>query len=83
MLKVFYENPRQIYVLENSPIIPNIPEIYFQVSHQCPMEQNWPISKYPESGGGGEIRTLDTLACITVFETAPFNRSGTPPTHGT
>ncbi len=34
----------------------------------------------PESGGGGgEIRTLETLARLTVFETAPFDRSGTPP----
>jgi hypothetical protein len=30
-------------------------------------------------GGGGEIRTLEELAPLTVFETAPFDRSGTPP----
>ena len=30
---------------------------------------------------GRGIRTLGTLARTTVFETAPFNRSGTPP-HG-
>ena len=30
-------------------------------------------------GGGGGIRTLDTVTRITVFETAPFNHSGTPP----
>ena len=30
------------------------------------------------SGGGG-IRTHERLATPTVFETAPFNRSGTPP----
>src|SRR3954449_3661048 len=29
--------------------------------------------------GGGEIRTLEPLARPTVFETAPFNHSGTPP----
>jgi hypothetical protein len=29
--------------------------------------------------GGGEIRTLEELAPLTVFETAPFDRSGTPP----
>lgn len=29
--------------------------------------------------GGEEIRTLDNLAVIPVFETSPFNRSGTPP----
>jgi hypothetical protein len=29
--------------------------------------------------GRGGIRTLDTLAGITVFETVPFNRSGTLP----
>jgi hypothetical protein len=31
-----------------------------------------------KSGGGG-IRTHERLATPTVFETAPFNRSGTPP----
>ena len=31
------------------------------------------------SGGGGEIRTHGKLAPTTVFETVPFNRSGTPP----
>jgi hypothetical protein len=30
-------------------------------------------------GGGGEIRTHGKLAPTTVFETVPFNRSGTPP----
>ena len=32
--------------------------------------------------GGGGIRTLGTLAGTTVFETAPFDRSGTPPSLG-
>ena len=32
-----------------------------------------------ENGGGRGIRTLGTLARTTVFETAPFNHSGTPP----
>src|SRR4051812_3583887 len=31
------------------------------------------------ASGGGEIRTLEPLARPTVFETAPFNHSGTPP----
>src|SRR3546814_19602425 len=30
-------------------------------------------------GGGGGIRTLERLTPLTVFETAPFNHSGTPP----
>ena len=30
-------------------------------------------------GGGGEIRTHDTLTGIAVFKTARFNRSRTPP----
>ena len=36
---------------------------------------------YKTWGNGGEegIRTLGTLARTTVFETAPFNHSGTPP----
>ncbi len=29
--------------------------------------------------GGGGIRTPGTLARTTVFETAPFDHSGTPP----
>ncbi len=33
----------------------------------------------PAYGGGRGIRTLGTLARTTVFETAPFNHSGTPP----
>lgn len=32
-------------------------------------------------GGGGRIRTFDTLSSIAVFETARFNRSRTPPLH--
>ena len=31
------------------------------------------------TGGEGGIRTHDTLARIPVFETGPFNRSGTSP----
>ena len=34
---------------------------------------------FKRSGGGGGIRTLDTVTRITVFETVPFNHSGTPP----
>ncbi len=30
-------------------------------------------------GGGGEIRTHDTISDIPVFKTGPFNHSGTPP----
>ena len=30
-------------------------------------------------GGGGGIRTHGTFTRTTVFETAPFDRSGTPP----
>jgi hypothetical protein len=31
------------------------------------------------NGGGGGIRTLDSLATILVFETSLFNHSSTPP----
>ncbi len=31
------------------------------------------------TGGKGGIRTLDSLAAILVFETSPFNHSGTSP----
>ena len=30
-------------------------------------------------GGKGGIRTLDSLTAILVFETSPFNHSGTSP----
>ena len=30
-------------------------------------------------GGEGEIRTPETLAGLTLFESAPFNHSGTSP----
>ena len=33
----------------------------------------------PFSGGGGGIRTPETLSSLTVFKTAGFNRSPTPP----
>src|SRR5260370_8823989 len=32
-----------------------------------------------EAGGGGGIRTPETLSGLTVFKTAGFNRSPTPP----
>ncbi len=32
-----------------------------------------------KTGGEWEIRTLDKVAPITVFETVPFNRSGNSP----
>lgn len=31
------------------------------------------------NGGGGGIRTPETLSSLTVFKTAGFNRSPTPP----
>ena len=31
------------------------------------------------AGGGGGIRTHETLSGLTVFKTAGFNRSPTPP----
>ena len=31
------------------------------------------------NGGGGEIRTHDTLADIPLFESGAFNHSATPP----
>ena len=37
------------------------------------------IYKTRENGGEEGIRTLGTLARTTVFETAPFDRSGTSP----
>ena len=38
------------------------------------------IEDLQQPSGGGGIRTLGTgVTRTTVFETAPFNRSGTPP----
>jgi hypothetical protein len=34
---------------------------------------------YEKPGGGSGIRTHGTLARTTIFETAPFDRSGIPP----
>ena len=37
------------------------------------------IQRFSASGGGGGIRTPEALAGLTVFKTAAFNRSATPP----
>ena len=37
------------------------------------------IPHFPVHGGGGEIRTHDTLSGITAFKTVALNRSATPP----
>ena len=37
---------------------------------------------FGSSGGGGGIRTRGALTDTPVFETGPFNRSGTPPNAG-
>ena len=34
------------------------------------------------SGGEGGIRTLETIARLTVFKTVAFDRSGIPPIYG-
>jgi hypothetical protein len=44
----------------------------------------WKIPSAPKvlpmfDGGGGGIRTPETLSGLTVFKTAGFNRSPTPP----
>ena len=35
-----------------------------------------------EDGGGGGIRTHETLSRLPVFKTGAFNRSATPPERG-
>ena len=35
--------------------------------------------EFKRTGGGGGIRTPETLSGLTVFKTAGFNRSPTPP----
>ena len=39
-------------------------------------------SVFPHLSGGGGIRTHGPVAGPTVFKTAPFDRSGTPPWRG-
>ena len=45
------------------------------------LEANTPKLNSPKeiNGGGGGIRTHETLSGLTVFKTAGFNRSPTPP----
>src|SRR5690242_10274623 len=43
--------------------------------HGCETAQ----SDASNRGGGGGIRTPETLSSLTVFKTAGFNRSPTPP----
>ena len=37
------------------------------------------IGRITLDGGGAGIRTLGRVAPTTIFETVPFDRSGTPP----
>src|SRR6185437_14739998 len=46
----------------------------------APQELPWNCELYlSRNGGGGGIRTHETLSGLTVFKTAAFNRSATPP----
>src|SRR5579859_1015966 len=47
----------------------------------CPVRSVTHVSGPDPSstGGGGGIRTPETLSSLTVFKTAGFNRSPTPP----
>jgi hypothetical protein len=42
-------------------------------------QKNSDEEKILQRGGGGGIRTPETLSGLTVFKTAAFNRSATPP----
>jgi hypothetical protein len=42
-------------------------------------ERHTEREKARPAGGGGGIRTPETLSGLTVFKTAAFNRSATPP----
>src|ERR1019366_388132 len=42
-------------------------------------ERNWERENARLRGGGGGIRTPETLSGLTVFKTAGFNHSPTPP----
>ena len=43
-------------------------------------KEPWERENSRLSGGGGGIRTHETLSGLTVFKTVAFNRSATPPT---
>jgi hypothetical protein len=43
------------------------------------MKKNYDGTAVFSSGGGGEIRTHDTVSRMTVFKTVAFNHSATPP----
>ena len=64
----------------------NVPHQMPFVTLKCPMSVPQSDFKgtilYPktlETGGGSGIRTHGMLTHTTVFETAPFDRSGIPP----
>src|SRR5579871_2855857 len=42
-------------------------------------DERYHVGLYLNHGGGGGIRTPETLSGLTVFKTAGFNRSPTPP----
>ena len=54
-------------------------------------DRRWSVSRHAtgivdrvhgQPGGGGGIRTPETLARLAVFKTAAFNHSATPPRRG-
>ena len=50
------------------------------VSHRAVTEKKYDVTKTRRrSGGEGGIRTHEGLAALPVFETGPFNHSGTSP----
>lgn len=49
------------------------------LSHLPCKNKKPPRWRYFDPSGEGGIRTLERLASLTVFETAPFNHSGTSP----
>ncbi len=64
------------HAVGNIPLLLSSPDgISAPASHRA-----WPI-RFIKGTNGGEagIRTLGTPKCSTVFETAPFDRSGTSP----
>ncbi len=52
---------------------------WIMISTVCEESSVIPTGVPVASGGGGGIRTHGALARTTVFETAPFDHSGTPP----
>jgi hypothetical protein len=65
----------------SSPCRPVVTTSRQRPSHPLPRSQKAETGRYPQkTGGGGGIRTLDTVSRIQHFQCCAFSHSATPPT---